>query len=122
MKKLFTLMFTLNGRVSRKVFWLYYVPAAIALAAFVMIENSTYSLMNPDFRPIENTILVCLGLFLLVWGIGNIAVSIKRLHDLNRSGALLLLHFVPLFGSVGLLIYMGFFPSHCGHSRHGPPP
>lgn len=122
MKKLFDLMFTLNGRVSRKVFWLYYIPAVLALIAFVTLENSTYSLLNPEFRPIENTILVCLGLFLLAWGIGNIAVSIKRLHDLNRSGALILFHFIPLFGSVGLLVYLGFFPSYRGHSRHGPAP
>lgn len=121
MKTLFDLMFSLNGRVSRKTFWLYYSPAIVVGTVPVALNNSTFSIMHPEFQSVELAIFGVVAIFLVVWGIGNIAVSVKRLHDLNRSGLLFLLHFVPLLGSLGLLLYMGFFPSHRGYTRHGPP-
>jgi len=121
MKKLLQLMFTLNGRVSRKVFLWYHLFALIAVIALVLIEKSTFTLIRPEFRTLEHAIVIFLCVFLLIWGIGNIAVSVKRLQDLNRSAALLLLHFIPVFGSIGLVFYLGCTPSYRGHSRHGPP-
>jgi len=121
MKKLFDLMFSLNGRVSRTIFWLYYIPAFVVGAVPVALDNSTFTIMHPEFKSAELAIFGIAAVFLLLWGIGNIAVSVKRLHDLNRSGLLLILHFVPLFGTLGLLFYLGFFPSYQGYTRHGPP-
>lgn len=121
MKTLFDLMFSLKGRVSRRTFWLYYVPAIVVGAVPVALNNSTFSIMHPEFQSVETAIFGIVAIFLIVWGIGNIAVSVKRLHDLNRSGLLLFLHLVPLFRSLGLLLYLGFFPSYRGYTRHGPP-
>lgn len=122
MKTLFNLMFSLKGRVSRKTFWLYYVPAIVVGAVPVALNHSTFSIMHPEFQSVELAIYGVVTIFLLIWGIGNIAVSVKRLHDLNRSGLFLFLNFVPLFGALGLLLYLGFFPSYRGYNRHGPPP
>jgi uncharacterized membrane protein YhaH (DUF805 family) len=121
MKRLFDLMFSLKGRISRKTFWIYYATAVVAAAVPTALDNSTFTIMHPDFKSAELAVFGVAAVFLLLWGIGNIAVSVKRLHDLNKSGLLLFFHFIPLFGTLGLLFYLGFFPSYHGYTRHGPP-
>ena len=36
----------------------------------------------------------------------NLAVSVRRLHDTDRSGWWLLLSFIPIFGTLALLYFM----------------
>ena len=45
------------------------------------------------------------GLFGLVTIIPNIAIAIRRLHDLDRTGWWILLGFIPLIGWIILLIW-----------------
>ncbi|WP_159295539.1 DUF805 domain-containing protein [Tenacibaculum maritimum] len=44
------------------------------------------------------------GIYSLGVLIPNIALSIRRLHDIGKSGWLLLLAFIPLIGGIYLLI------------------
>lgn len=50
--------------------------------------------------------MLALGLFLLGSIIPSIAVTVRRLHDTNRSGWMLLLGFIPLIGGIVLLVFM----------------
>ncbi|MBO9711221.1 MAG: DUF805 domain-containing protein, partial [Caulobacter sp.] len=64
-----------------------------------------------------------ISLFLLValaLLIPSLAVSIRRLHDSDKSGLWLLLHFAP-FGGVVLLIFM-LLDGTPGSNRFGPDP
>jgi uncharacterized membrane protein YhaH (DUF805 family) len=54
------------------------------------------------------------GYFGLVVLTPGIAVGVRRLHDLDRSGWWLLLIFIPLIGSIILLIW------HCTKGTEGP--
>jgi hypothetical protein len=56
------------------------------------------------------------SLFGLVTIIPNIAVAIRRLHDLDRTGWWILLGFIPLIGWIILLILV----RHRGHRRTEP--
>jgi uncharacterized membrane protein YhaH (DUF805 family) len=61
------------------------------------------------------------GVFGLVTIIPNIAVAIRRLHDLDRTGWWILIGFIPLVGWIILLIW------YCtrgtvGPNRFGPDP
>ena len=47
------------------------------------------------------TIIVALGLFL-----PYLAVTIRRLHDTNRSGWWILIGFIPLVGLIVMLIFL----------------
>jgi uncharacterized membrane protein YhaH (DUF805 family) len=49
----------------------------------------------------------------------QLAVSVKRLHDIGRSGWLYLITFVPFIGSLILLVMLGFRDSGRGDNRFG---
>ena len=80
--------FDFNTRSTRAEFWwftLFQILTALAIAIIL-----------PFLSP----------LYTLVLTIPAIAVSIRRLHDINKSGWWLLLIFVPLIGAIVLLIFM----------------
>ena len=79
MKKLFDLMFSLKGRISRKTFWIYYATAIAAAAVPSALDNSTFTIMHPEFKSAELAIFGVAAVFLLLWGIGNIAVLVHWL-------------------------------------------
>ena len=60
------------------------------------------------------------GIVSLVHLIPGIAVSVRRLHDIDRTGWWLLIGFVPLIGAIVLLIFY-VTPGTPGANRFGPP-
>ena len=61
------------------------------------------------------------GLYLLAILIPAIAVSVRRLHDIGKSGWWFLLIFVPLIGAIVLIIWF-VKDSEPGTNRFGPNP
>lgn len=61
------------------------------------------------------------GLYSLAVLIPGIAVSVRRLHDTNRSGWWLLIGLVPFIGAIVLLIFM-LQDGQPGDNRYGPNP
>jgi uncharacterized membrane protein YhaH (DUF805 family) len=61
------------------------------------------------------------NLFSLVSLIPGLAVSVRRLHDQDRSGWLLLLGLIPFLGWFALLVFMCLDGTH-GANRFGPDP
>lgn len=61
------------------------------------------------------------GLFWLVTLIPSLAVSVRRLHDQDKSGWLLLLVLIPFLGWFALLVLMCLEGTR-GGNRHGPDP
>ncbi|AJR22903.1 MULTISPECIES: DUF805 domain-containing protein [Sphingobium] len=61
------------------------------------------------------------GLFTLAMIIPHIAVSVRRLHDTDRSGWWLLIVFFPIIGSIVLLIFF-IMSGTRGPNRFGPDP
>jgi uncharacterized membrane protein YhaH (DUF805 family)/Tfp pilus assembly protein PilE len=58
------------------------------------------------------------GVLYIGWIVMNIAFGVRRLHDLDKSGWLMLLMIVPLV-NLGLAIYLLFFPGTTGENRFG---
>lgn len=82
---------------------------------------------NDRNLPPNITGLVLLGLIIIVGSIIAIIFTIRRLHDLNRSGwwaLLLLLSIVPVVGaffSIVFYIYLWCFPGNKETNRFGAP-
>ena len=51
----------------------------------------------------------------------ELAVSVRRLHDIGKSGWWLLLWFVPFIGPIVLLIFT-LLDSEAGDNQYGPYP
>ncbi len=83
-----------NGRARRKEYWmfvLFYILIAIGLAIVESLVGSPGIL----------GLILSLGLL-----VPSLAVSIRRLHDTERSGWWILIGFVPLVGFIVLLVFM----------------
>lgn len=86
-----------EGRANRPQFW-YFVLTEF-LAFFILEILCVIPFVN-----------IIAGLALLVLGLGLIvpalAVSVRRLHDTNKSGWWLLLYFVPFVGAIVILVFL----------------
>jgi uncharacterized membrane protein YhaH (DUF805 family) len=60
------------------------------------------------------------GLFALVTFIPSVAIAVRRLHDLDRTGWWILIGFIPLIGSIILLIW--YITEGTGPNRFRPDP
>ena len=80
-----------SGRSSRKEYWLFFIGYGILSTVAALIDGSIETFL---FQ-----VIVGLGLL-----IPSIAVSVRRLHDRDKSGWWVLLFFIPLIGAIILLV------------------
>ena len=83
-----------NGRARRKEFWMFFVVNVIVTTILSMIGGA----ISPSFG---NTLT---GIWSLAILVPNLALSVRRLHDIGKSGKLLLLLLIPLVGLIILLV------------------
>lgn len=97
-----------KGRATRKQFWMFFLfnfIVTFVLAALGEMDNTVGLLF---------TILYALyGLAVLL---PNLGLSVRRLHDVNRSGWWLLIYLVPFVGWLVLFIFF-VLPSNNTNNR-----
>ncbi len=104
-----------SGRARRKEYWMFTLFNVIALFAALMLDKLLgLASEQYGFGPIYS--LYALAVFL-----PGIAVSIRRLHDTDRSGWWLLLSLIPLLGAIVLLVFM-LIEGTQGSNRFGADP
>ena len=104
-----------SGRAQRAEYWyfvLFYLLISIALAVIDGITGSFDA---------EAGMGLLGGIFVLAMLIPSLAVSVRRLHDTDRSGWWLLITLVPIVGAIVLLIFT-VQDSTPGQNRFGPNP
>ena len=102
-----------NGRASRSEywfwmlhFWLAYIPLSIVSAIPSLLFDGGPTLPLAAF--------FALGIF-----VPSIARGTRRLHDINKPGALLLLGLIPFVGSIILLVWF-CTDGDVGPNKYGP--
>lgn len=119
-----------QGRAPRSEFWWFYLFtvlvefAAMFFGGRMLVETVTTQGM-PPISPMMGwmmvgsqswvAVVVHLALFL-----PTLAVAVRRLHDVGRSGWWLLIAFVPL--GIFVLLYWWVQPSEPRGNAHGPAP
>lgn len=98
-----------SGRASRREFWLMMLFMLMLRLGFFMLALVGEELFPGGFEFVA-ALEVMVSFVLLV---PLTAVCVRRLHDTGRSGWLLFLNLVPLFGGLILLIWF------CEDSRRG---
>ena len=106
---------TISGRARRAEYWYFYlaiiIAAIIAATLDVVVGVITFGLGAGIF-----SIIVTLGII-----IPSICVTIRRLHDQDRSGWWILIALVPAIGGIVLLVFMILRGTE-GDNRFGPDP
>ena len=104
-----------GGRARRKEYWFFVLFNFIFAVVLAFIDG-----MIGTFDP-ETGYGVLSGIYGLVVIIPGIAVTIRRLHDTDRSGWWLLILFIPLIGAIWLLVLM-VIDGTPGENQYGPDP
>ena len=106
---------TFEGRARRSEYWyfvLFYFLAIVVLA-IVDVTVGTYNE--------EVGVGLLSGLFGLATIVPSLAVTVRRLHDTDRSGWWVLLELVPFIGWLVVLVFT-VLDSQPGANRFGPNP
>jgi len=98
-----------NGRARRKEYWMFFLFNIIIAIVLGVVEGilGSHGIIGM--------------LYSLAFIIPGIAVSVRRLHDTERSGWWLLIGFVPIIGAIVLLVFM-VQDSQSGQNQYGTNP
>jgi uncharacterized membrane protein YhaH (DUF805 family) len=98
-----------DGRARRKEYWMFFLFNILIAIALGILEGIVGS---------PGILGMIYALALLLPGIG---VTIRRLHDTDRSGWWILIGFVPVVGAIVLLVFM-CLDGTSGANQFGPDP
>lgn len=105
-----------GGRARRSEYWFFTLFLSITSLIAAMLDGAVTSAVHASEH---------LGIFIVILGLvvflPNLAVTVRRLHDTNRSGWWLFISFVPVIGGIVLLVWMCTRGTD-GPNRFGPDP
>lgn len=97
-----------SGRAHRTEFWMFTLVNLVIILILSLLDSFIgVGLLG--------------GIYSLAVLIPSLAVSVRRLHDTDRSGWWLLIGFIPVIGFIVLLVFV-VQDSDVGDNRFGPNP
>jgi uncharacterized membrane protein YhaH (DUF805 family) len=106
------------GRARRSEYWFWQLFIVLIVLAFVLVGVAIDKSAGESFIVIPFAIA---GIFYLGIVLPSLAVTVRRLHDINCSGWFILLSFIPYIG--GLIVFvMTVIPGTKGANNYGPDP
>lgn len=103
---------TFSGRAQRMEYWTFFF---VNFAIFILLGILG---TVPGF---ETAAAIVYLLFLIATFLPSLAVAVRRLHDIGRSGWWVLLAFIPIIGTITLIVML-VFDSQEGENIYGPNP
>ena len=106
---------TFEGRARRKEYWFFVLFNVLAIIVLEILDVvlGTFS-QETGFGLLS-------GLYAIAVLLPSLAVTVRRLHDTDRSGWWILINFIPLIGAFVLLIFT-LLDGTPGSNRFGPSP
>jgi len=103
-----------SGRAARSEYWYWVLFILLLQIVAWLIDMTLFGFNTTGVNPISS--LLSLATFL-----PGLAVSIRRLHDIDRVGWWVLLGLIPVIGWI-VLIYWACLRGTVGANRFGPDP
>ncbi len=98
-----------DGRAGRAEFWWFVLANVIAYVALAILAQ------------ISSIFLILYIVYALGMIVPSIAVAIRRLHDTDKTGWMLLIGLIPLVGAIILLVFYATEGTK-GPNQYGPGP
>ena len=120
--------FKFEGRARRSEFWFFKLFVSIIILIYFFIVSIIIAIKNKDmnekekeeFNIMDSTPVWIIYIVInVIFLIPNITVSVRRLHDVNRSGYFYLLNLIPFIGSL-ILLYFYLQDSFPDSNEYGP--
>lgn len=103
---------TFKGRSTRSQFWLYHLGVLILAIVGYVIDIAISGPRGPE--PIVSAVIM------IAHYIPSLAIIVRRLHDTDKSGWLVLLCLIPLIGIIAFIVF-GCTASTPAANRFGAP-
>lgn len=104
-----------SGRARRKEYWMFVLFNMIfAIVAMILDNILGIAMEGIGYGPLY-------GLYVLAMLIPGLAVAVRRLHDVGKSGWMILITLIPLIGSIWLLVLL-VTDSNPGENQYGKNP
>jgi len=103
-----------SGRARRQEYWMFVLFNIIFTFVAIALDN----LLGIAFLEFYGAIYL---IYMLAMIIPSLAVMVRRLHDVGKSGWWILISFIPIVGSIWLLVLF-FTDSVPGENEWGPNP
>jgi uncharacterized membrane protein YhaH (DUF805 family) len=101
-----------SGRATRPQYWYFVLFLFIVGIVAVLIDFGVFN--ATDIGPTN-------AIFTLATFLPSLAVTIRRLHDIGRTGWWVFLAFVPIIGIIVLIVW-ACQRGEAGPNAYGPPP
>ena len=104
------------GRSRRKEYWMFFLfNMLVALFVWGLLAVTFFAgLSETEMTVIMTPVFLIYGLLVLALIIPGIAVTVRRLHDIDRSGWSILLGLIPVVGAILLIVF------YCTEGTPGP--
>ena len=106
--------FDFNGRSRRMEYWMFVLINSIISVFCILLDSMLGTVWSIGYGPIY----IGYGLAVFVPGL---AVAIRRLHDIGKSGWYYLLFIIPIIGPIWLIIIF-VTEGEQGDNKYGPNP
>jgi uncharacterized membrane protein YhaH (DUF805 family) len=123
-----------NGRARRKEYWMFVLfnfiimfGGMIVLGIIAQIIESMTFTVSADSQVAQakgsgnGVVAIVVILYVLATIIPSLAVAVRRLHDTNQSGWMMLIGLIPVLGGIWLLMSM-VEEGDKGDNKYGPDP
>ncbi len=112
-----------SGRARRKEYWMFVLFNMIFMIAAMLLDKLLGTTFKMDTG--YGTQALPYGYLYLLYGLAvlvpSLAVGVRRLHDLGKSGWMLLISLIPLIGAIWLLVLFVTEGTR-GENSYGPDP
>jgi uncharacterized membrane protein YhaH (DUF805 family) len=107
---------TFTGRATRAEFWRWVVVFVLITIVTRMIDGALFASSIQESFYVRDTWQPLTSITILALLLPNMALAVRRLHDIGRSGWWLLLMLIPLIGPL-VLLYWYVQPSEDGANQ-----
>jgi uncharacterized membrane protein YhaH (DUF805 family) len=89
-----------NGRARRKEYWMFFLFNMVFATVVLLIDIAAGT------ANLDSGSGLFQGIYSLAVLIPGLAVGVRRLHDVGKSGWMLLIALIPIIGAIWLLVLM----------------
>lgn len=109
-----------NGRAQRKEFWYFMLFNILTFGALFILTGVAFVGSGGSHEEADSALNTFTVIYLLVALIPSFAVSVRRLHDINKNGWTLLIAIIPF--AVLWVYYLMLKDSDHNDNKYGPNP
>ena len=113
---------TFSGRARRKEFWMF-ILINLIIGAIASVLDSAFGLSKTEV--VNGVTTYSAGAISLIYSLAvllpSLAVAVRRMHDIGKSGGWIFINLIPLIGWIWYIV-LAATAGQVGDNKYGPDP